>query len=94
MKMKKILILSAFTVLFSSVQASEHFHIESHQDDQGKGWEFAGKIWDSFCEGTRQVSQAMEHVVESAVDTFAKDRPETMKNTGFFADWKENTKKG
>lgn len=91
--MKKILVISAVLALTGQCYAAEHTHIESHQNDQGKGWDFAGKVWDTMCEVGRQVSQATEHVAEAAVDTFGQNRPDSMRGTGFFSDWKENVKK-
>lgn len=88
--MKKILVILG---LVGQCYAAEHFHVESHQNDQGKGWDFAGKVWDTMCEVGRQAWQATEHVAEAAVDTFGKDRPDSMRGTGFFRDWKENVKK-
>lgn len=91
--MKKILVISAMLALAGQCYAAEHFHFESHQNDQGKGWDFAGKVWDTMCEVGRQVSQATEHVAEAAVDTFGQNRPDSMRGTGFFSDWKESAKK-
>lgn len=88
--MKKVMAISVILGLASQCYAAQHFHYESHE--QG-GWDFAGKVWDSMCEFGRQVSQATEHVAECAVDTFGQNRPDSMRGTGFFSDWKDNTKK-